>query len=68
MRNSGRIVAQAVVRFANWRRSADARWDGILRDQLGKEIDAVRNPSRRKGGGMAKKKGTKKAAKGGKEK
>jgi hypothetical protein len=33
-----------------------------------REIDAVRYPSRRKGGAMAKKKGTKKAAKGGKEK
>jgi hypothetical protein len=38
------------------------------RDQLGGEIDAVRDPSRRKGGAMAKKKGTKKAAKGGKQK
>jgi hypothetical protein len=37
-------------------------------DQLGKEIDAVRDPSRRKGGALAKKKGTKKATKGDKKK
>jgi hypothetical protein len=37
-------------------------------DQLGKDEDAMRDPSRTKGGAMAKKKGTKKAAKGGKGK